>query len=88
LNLGTLITKPFITNSKFLTVNANVKGECRVRLLNAKREPLDAFGWVELKGDSIEHTIEWSKKLNSMSGKAVCLEFQLKNTQLFGFNLN
>ncbi len=88
LNLGTLITKPVIINTKSITVNANVQGECRVRLLNANRKPLDGFGWVELKGDSIEHKVEWSKKLNSISGKAVCLEFQLKNAQLFGFNLN
>jgi hypothetical protein len=88
LNVGTLITKPLIINSEYITVNANVKGECRVRLLNVNREPLDGFVWEELKGDSIEHKVEWSKKLNSISGKAVCLEFQLKNAQLFGFNLN
>ncbi len=88
LNVGMLITKSFITNSGSITVNANVQGECRVRLLNANREPLNGFGWVELKGDSIEHKVEWSKKLNSISSKAVCLEFQLKNAQLFGFNLN
>jgi len=88
LNFGTLITKPILTNAESITVNANVKGECRVRLLNVNREPLEGIGWVELKGDSIEHKVEWSKKLNSISGKAVCLEFQLKNAQLFGFNLN
>ena len=88
LNLGTLITKPVIINAKSITVNANVQGKCRVRLLNANREPMDGFGWVELKGDSIEHKVEWSKQLNAISGIAVCLEFQLKNAQLFGFNLN
>ena len=88
INVGTLITKPLIINSESITVNANVQGECHVRLLDSNREPLDGFGWVELKGDSIEHKVEWSKKLDSISGKAVCLEFQLKNAQLFGFNLN
>jgi hypothetical protein len=88
LNLGTLITKPLLIKAASITVNANVQGECRVRLLNANREPLDGFSWVEIKGDSIEHKVEWSKKLNSISSKAVCLEFQLKNAQLFGFDLH
>ena len=88
LNLGTLITKPLIINSESITINANVQGECRVRLLDINQEPLDGFGWVELRGDSIEHKVEWSKKLDSIAGKAVCIEFQLKNAQLFGFNLN
>ena len=87
LNTGTLITKPLIVNFEQLTVNANIVGEGRVRLLNAKGKPLNDFGWAEFNGDSIEHTIEWSKNLKSIAGKAVCLEFQLRNAQLFGFDV-
>lgn len=32
------------------------------------------FGWVEIKGDSVEHKIDW-KKLNSLKAKTVHLEF-------------
>ncbi len=88
LNLGTLITKPLTINAKSITVNANVQGEGRVRLLTADREPLEGYGWVELIGDSIEHKVQWSKPLNTVTSKAVRIEFQLKNAQLFGFNLN
>jgi hypothetical protein len=88
LNLGTLITKPLLMDAASITVNANVQGECRVRLLDANHEPLKGFDWVELKGDSIEHKVEWGKPLDALSGKAVCLEFQLKNAQLFGFDVH
>ena len=68
-------------------MNANARGEGRVRLLDADRKPLDGFGWVEFKGDSIEHEIEWNSGLSRVSGKVVRLEFQLKDAQLFGFDL-
>ncbi len=74
--------------SQLLTVNARVKGEARIRLLDANRKPLDGFGWVEFDGDSVEHKIEWSNGLKPISGKAVCLEFQLRDAQLFGFDLH
>ncbi|MEE3368118.1 MAG: hypothetical protein VX346_02115 [Planctomycetota bacterium] len=66
---------------------ANARGEGRVRLLDADRKPLDGFGWVEFKGDSIGHEIEWNSGLSRVSGKVVRLEFQLKDAQLFGFDL-
>ncbi|MDQ7817986.1 MAG: hypothetical protein RDU14_13245 [Melioribacteraceae bacterium] len=88
LNTGYLITKPVLFNSEQLSVNANIKGEMRVRLLDSERNPLNDFGWVELKGDSINHEVKWKGKLSSLSGKTVCLEFQFKHAQLFSFNLN
>ena len=86
-NIGRLTTKPLVLKASSLTVNANVRGEARVRLLDTKRQRLDGFGWVELKGDSIEHKIEWNSGLTSLSGKVVYLEFQLRDAQLFGFDL-
>jgi hypothetical protein len=87
-NPGRLVTRPFVMKSQSLTVNANVKGEGRVRLLDANRKPLDGFDWVETIGDSVEHKIEWSDRLKAVSGKAVCLEFRLSDAQLFGFDLH
>ena len=86
-NVGSLVTKRLVLQARSLTVNANVRGEGRVRLLDSKRTPLDGFGWVEFQGDSIEHKIEWSSGLTRVSGKIVRLEFQLKDAQLFGFDL-
>jgi len=87
-NPGRLVTRPFVMKSQSLTVNANVKGEARIRLLDADRRPLDGFDWVEFIGDSVEHRIEWSNGLKPISGKAVCLEFRLRDAQLFGFDLH
>jgi len=87
-NVGRLVTKPLVLKSGSLSVNANVRGEGRVRLLDSNRKPLDGFGWVEFTGDSVEHKIEWSQGLNAVAGKPVCLEFQLKDSQLFGFELH
>jgi hypothetical protein len=88
LNIGTLITKPVIIDANSLTVNANAKGECRVRLLNLGCKPIEGFDWVEFKGDLVEHRVNWNKNLNSLVGIPVRIEFQLKNAQLFGFYLH
>ncbi|HAZ03734.1 MAG TPA: hypothetical protein DCY97_16420 [Marinilabiliales bacterium] len=87
INMGTLITKPLIINAESLTVNANVKEMARVRVLDSKHKPLHDYGWINFSGDSIAHKIAWIKSLKNISGKPVCLEFQLKEAQLFGFNL-
>jgi hypothetical protein len=87
LNLGTLVTKPVIMIANRLTVNANAKGECRVRLLSMECKPVEGYGWAELKGDSVEHEVVWKKSLSALAGIPVRIEFQLKNAQLFGFYL-
>jgi len=86
-NPGTLITKPVIINAERMTVNANIVGCFRVRILNENRKPLDGFNWVELKGDSVAHEVKWNKDLSSIAGRTVYLEFKLQNAQLFGFYL-
>lgn len=88
LNLGTLITKPVILNANSMTVNAKVVGEMRVRLLDQNGKPLPNFDWVEIKGDGIDLPVKWKGDLKSLSKKPVYLEFQLKNAQLFGFDLH
>lgn len=87
INTGQLITKPVKFSANEITVNANVVGEMRLRLLDENRNPMSDFGWIELKGDSVDHPVKWEKDLSSLNGKTVCIEFQLKNSQLFGFNL-
>ena len=87
LNLGTLITKPVILNAESITVNANIVGELRVRLLDKNGNPLRNFGWVKLHGDSIAHPVQWKGNMKSLKGKPVRIEFQLRYAQLFGFDL-
>ena len=87
INMGTLRTKPVAINGNSLTVNANVVGEMRVRLVNADGSAMTNFDWVEIKGDDVAHQVSWGSNLASIKGKPVILEFQLKNAQLFGFDL-
>lgn len=87
LNEGYLITKPLKLKGNSLTINANVFGECKIRLLDANHKPILGYAWFELSGDSIAHRVEWSKELSAVSGKPVCLEFRMKKAQLFGFDL-
>jgi hypothetical protein len=87
LNLGTLRTKPVILNASSMTLNANVVGEMRMRLLDDKGAPIDDFDWIEIPGDDVAHAVKWQGKLTSLRGKIVQIEFQLRNAQLFGFDL-
>lgn len=86
-NGGRLLTKPLVLNGKKITVNANIIGECKVRIVDTDGETLPGFDWIKLKGDSINHELNWEKELSAISGKTFCLEFKLKNAQLFGFDL-
>jgi hypothetical protein len=84
---GRLITKPVKINAESITINANVVGACRVRILDINGDPLEAYSWKEISGDKIEHSVSWGNNLTGISGKQVVLEFELTDTQLFGFDL-
>jgi len=88
INKGTLITKPLLLEGSALTVNAYVVEEMRVRLLDRDGNPLTGFGWIDIKGDAIDHPLKWKQDLNMLKGKPVRLEFQLRDAQLFGFDLH
>ncbi len=87
LNPGRLVTRLLSFTADTLTVNARILGAMRVRLLDASGQPLDDYGWVGLKGDSVKHPVSWSKGIAALGGKAVRLEFELTHSQLFGFEL-
>lgn len=87
INLGNLKTKPVVLNGSSMTINANVVGEMRVRLVDCSGSPVNGFDWVELEGDNIAHKVNWKGDLESLKDQPVQIEFQLKNAQLFGFDL-
>jgi len=87
LNPGALITKTVLLDAKSMTVNAKVVGQVRVRLLDKGGDPIDGFGWAEVKGNTIDHPVKWKGNLEALAGRPVQLEFQLQDAQLFGFDL-
>jgi hypothetical protein len=88
INTGTLRTKNLTLKGKAMTVNANVVGEMRIRLVDGSGSSVDGFDWVNLEGDDIAHVVNWQSDLESLGDKSVRIEFQLKNAQLFGFTIN
>lgn len=87
LNVGRLLSKPLLLDASSLTVNANVVGSMRVRLLTADGKPKSGFDWAEIRGDAVAHPVKWQSKVSSLGNEPVRLEFELKDAQLFGFDL-
>ena len=85
--MGTLRTKSLALKGKALTINANVVGEMKVRLIDQSGSPINGFDWVEIEGDDTAHKVTWTGDLGGLGDQPVQIEFQLKNAQLFGFNL-
>lgn len=84
---GTLRTPLVLLDGSALTINAQIGGELKVRLVDAQGQPLTGFDWVRLQGDDVQHSVAFAGKLASLAGQPVRLEFQLRQAQLFGFDL-
>ncbi len=86
---GKMVTKPFILPGGSLTLNADAsRGEVRVRLLGASGSPSKALGTPEAKpiaGDHLAAQVRWQASLQKLRGKAVRLEFTVRNAELYGF---
>jgi hypothetical protein len=70
-----------------VTVNAQIDGELKVRLVDTQGRPLAGFGWVSLRGDELDHAVRFEGSLSSLKQRAVRLEFELVKARLFGFDL-
>ncbi len=87
---GTLTTPSVILNGTMLTVNVCVRGEMRVRLLDQAGKPLAGFDSSDCKaihGDGTALPVEWKGSLDAVRGKPVRIEFEMKDVQLYAFNL-
>ena len=87
-NVGTLITKTVILEAQEMTVNARIIGKMRVQIVGENGAPIKGFGWIELGGDKVAHSVNWPEKLKNLKKKTVRIEFELQDAQLFGFDLN
>ena len=84
---GRLRTPLVVLAGSALTVNAQIDGELKVRLVDTRGRPLAGFGWVSLRGDKLDHAVRFEGSLSSLKQRAVCLEFELVKARLFGFDL-
>lgn len=87
---GVLRTPLVTLDAPRMTVNANVDGELRARILDEAGKPLKGFNWMDcttIRGDSLTHPVRWKGDLASLRGKPVQLEFALRQGKFYGFEL-
>lgn len=87
---GNLRTPPLLLSCKRMTVNAEVEGELRARLLDLQGKPIPGFDADDcgpLRGNSVAHPINWHGNLSNLADEPVRIEFLLRNTRLFAFSL-
>ena len=85
---GFLKTPAGVLPGHRMTVNAVVREEMRVRLVDTRGNAVPGFDWadvVPVRGDSVAHRIEWRHHRTLPEGQAVSIEFELRNAELYGF---
>jgi hypothetical protein len=87
---GLLITKT-LELSGSLIVNADVRGELRVEILDEQGQPVPGFSAKEcdpIRSDSIRHVVSWNGKSNliALTSKPVKLRFIMHDGSLFSFS--
>jgi hypothetical protein len=85
---GRLMTKPLILPVGGISVNADVQGELRVRILDEKGVSLEGLDWrdcVPIQGDSVNHAVTWTSGRRAPAGITIRLEFQLHDANLYAF---
>lgn len=88
---GKLVTPLIRFTAEKMTINATIRGELRLRILNADGKPLAGFreGQVDgVKGDSTAHVIKSRAKLSELKGQPVQFEFWLRDGELYAFELS
>jgi hypothetical protein len=88
---GVLRTPLVTLATSRITVNGEVEGELRVRLLDASGRALTGFGWDDctpVRGDSIAQAVRWKGKVSAIGDTPVQVEFALERGRLYGFELS
>jgi hypothetical protein len=88
---GGRLTTPLVTLAgRRLTVNAKVRGELQVRLLDAAGRALPGFDFADggtIRGDGVELPVAWKRGLEAVADQPVRLEFLIKDADLYAFDL-
>ncbi len=75
--------------ARTLTVNAVVRGELRVRLVNEQGVAQPGCDWSDgptVRGDAVAHRIDWRGADGMAMERALSLEFMLSDADLYGFD--
>lgn len=87
---GDLVTKAFEIPGGLLTVNADVRGELRVEILDEKGRPKPGYTAADcdpIGSDKLDHVVRWKGKtdLNQLRGKSAKLRLVLRDGSLYAF---
>jgi hypothetical protein len=83
---GWLRTPLMLLESSGFALNADVRGSLRAKLLDAEGRVIEGFDLTDfkaLKGDSIDHSLQWNGDLSKLRGKMVRLEIHLDDSDLY-----
>ena len=83
---GTFRMPPMMIAGSRMTVNADIRGELRIRLYNAEGRRLPSIGEVPIQGDSLAHPVR-TLPLDWFKEKPVQIEFRMRDARVFGFEL-
>lgn len=89
-NGGRLITPTVVPAGSNLIVNASVRGELCVGLLDAEGKPIPGFSPDDcqpIEGDSLTHAAHWKIPLAGRGDNPVRIEFCLREGDLYGFDI-
>ena len=85
---GTVITKPLTFNGKRLYINANSKyGSINIGLLDQENNLISDSQRTISGLDSIRIPVPFKANLSDVSDKPIKIKFELKNAQLYGFQI-
>lgn len=86
---GVVRTVPLKCTGGRLTINA-VAGQMSVAALDASGKPISGYSHEEclpITGDSVRHEVAWKEHKLLPTDRPVCLEFRLRKTTLYSFNV-
>ena len=87
---GTLLTPPVILEATDMAVNADIRRELRVRILDEQGNPLPGCDWSDcapIRGDSTAHRVAFKGDVTALHDRIIRIEFSLKDADLYGFDL-
>jgi hypothetical protein len=87
---GTLRTQLAVLEGDSLSLNADVKGELKARVLTGDGKTMLGFDFADcrgIRGDSLDHVLIWNKEFSEIGSKPVQLEFQWNDGKLYGMTL-
>ena len=92
-SLGTVTPLPLIFRGKQLVININATASAKVAITDENGKAFPGFGFDDcdqIKGDFVAKTVTWNGNFSveAMAGKTVRLNFLMKNTKLFAFELD